>query len=141
MSLDLDRYENISTKPALLELKDVDGESFLLTNEKEKVTISLLSVDSKEFKQALVLANRKYLQNKKGSGSKKEESPEEQLFNEELLLVETLVSVTVGWKGFSFKGVPFEYNPENARLLYTKFPFIRIQVSRFVSERQNFLGN
>lgn len=54
--------------------------------------------------------------------------------------IEILANVTVGWSGIENNGQPWQYSVENARKLYTDFPFIREQVDEFVGDRKNFIN-
>lgn len=53
--------------------------------------------------------------------------------------VEQLVAVTQGWSGLSFAGEAYAYTAENARKLYTGYPWIREQAYEAVNDRGNFL--
>lgn len=59
--------------------------------------------------------------------------------------IETLVSLTVGWRLMDLNGKPIEeeYNEDNARYLYSanEFLWLRTQVEEFVSERGNFTNS
>lgn len=50
------------------------------------------------------------------------------------------VAATAGWKNISIEGEEFEYSPENAKILYRDYPWIREQVEEFIADRSNFLG-
>lgn len=53
--------------------------------------------------------------------------------------VELLVAVTTGWSGLAVDGAPYPFTAENARKLYTGYPWIREQAYEAVNDRGNFL--
>jgi len=55
--------------------------------------------------------------------------------------MEMLLGATLDWEGVTWGGAPLECTPENARMLYDKFGFIRDQVDEFIGDRNNFFSN
>lgn len=51
---------------------------------------------------------------------------------------ETRVAITLAWQGIELNG-PLNCTPENARMLYERFPWIAEQVDEFQGDRSNFL--
>lgn len=49
-----------------------------------------------------------------------------------------LVACTLGWENVELEGKELPFSAENARMVYTKFPWIREQVDAFIGERENF---
>jgi hypothetical protein len=122
---------------ATLEIRSpIDGA--VLTDEatKEPVTVTVLGVDSKEYRrQTHRAANRRL---KQGSRSGRIKITAEEL---EAEAIDLLVSVTMGWTHVEVDGTELECTPQNVRLVYDRFPWLREQVDEFVLDRTNFLGN
>ena len=55
--------------------------------------------------------------------------------------MDLLLGATLDWQGVTWGGSPMEFSPENARMLYEKFGFIRDQVDDFVGDRVNFFSS
>lgn len=94
------------------------------------VTIRLLGQDSKRWRGYVHRTANKRLQSRKTRQTAEEIEAEN---------TEGWVALTMGWSGIVLEGRPLDCTPENARLIYTRFPFIREQVAEFVSDRANFL--
>jgi GTP cyclohydrolase I len=52
--------------------------------------------------------------------------------------IEDLVKLTVKWTGFEINGEELPATPENFRMVYTDWPWIREQAQDFVGNRANF---
>lgn len=96
--------------------------------------IRLQGVDSDAFQRAYRAQQRRHMDRINRSG--KFRATPEQLEAEK---IEILAAVTLGWEGIALNGVPFEFNAENARTLYTRYALIREQVDQAVNDRGNFL--
>jgi hypothetical protein len=55
--------------------------------------------------------------------------------------MDVYVACTVNWSGFDWEGKSLPCTPENARMIYTRLPWLREQVDAFINDRANFLGN
>lgn len=53
--------------------------------------------------------------------------------------LDLLVACTTGWRGLTDGGEPLEYSPEAARNLYTRAPWIRLQVDEAIGDLANFM--
>lgn len=53
--------------------------------------------------------------------------------------VELAVRCTIDWRNLELDGAGLPFTPENAREVYTRFPWIREQALAFVASRANFL--
>jgi hypothetical protein len=56
----------------------------------------------------------------------------------ERLAAERIASITLGWTGIEWGGVPFPFSFDNAVKLYTERRWIRTQVENFAGRRDNF---
>lgn len=110
----------------------------VLTDEKtgEAVSIKLIGADSKEYQSLTHKAQTKRLNKRLSRGGVVKMTAEEL----DADALELLVHCTKGWKHVLVDGKELVFNETNARQLYTRFPWIRDQVSDFVQERANFLG-
>jgi len=99
-------------------------------------SIRVIGRDSKDYQdKSHKLSTRRIREATKSSGSG--------LQSEDLQAdgLELAVTATKGWTGLSDGGQPLEYSADNARKIYTKYPWLREQVAAFVTDRANFLGN
>lgn len=48
------------------------------------------------------------------------------------------VAATVAWQGFDLDGKPLECTPQNARMVYKKFPALMRRVIQFSEDEANF---
>ena len=55
--------------------------------------------------------------------------------------MDLLVGVTVDWQGVTWGNALLEFTPDNARMLYGKFSFIKEQVDEFIGDRASFFSN
>lgn len=54
--------------------------------------------------------------------------------------VDDLVSLTLGWSGIAMDGKELPFTHANARMVYTRFRWLREQVEEFVGSRAVFFG-
>jgi len=54
--------------------------------------------------------------------------------------ITVLVKCTLAWENMVMGGKELEFTPDNIRMVYENFPWIREQVDSFVMERRNFLA-
>lgn len=54
--------------------------------------------------------------------------------------LDILIRCTVGFQNIQLDGQMLDCTPENVRILYARFPFIRDQAAAFMNERSHFLG-
>ena len=101
-------------------------------------TVMLLGVDSPTYRNLEHLQQSRRIQRATRMGRVGAATSQE-VEND---VTELLVKVTTGWRdSIPLDGKPFEFSEENAKLLYTKYPWAREQVSGFVNDRSNYLGN
>lgn len=101
------------------EVEIIDG-----AGEKTGLFIKVMGVDSEVFRNHSKKQQRAYI-----DALRKEEE-----FDDEALLVEGLVSVTIGWRGTNEK-----FTKELCEELYIKAPYVRDQVEKFMADRANFI--
>ena len=53
--------------------------------------------------------------------------------------VDILARCTLGWRGVVLEGKELPCTMENARMLYSRLPWVREQVDRFASDRASYL--
>lgn len=102
----------------------------------EGVTITLMGADSKEYQALRRKLQNARLRNVTSRGKMRVTS--EEIEDEALQLI---VAATKGWTGVVIEGVEQPFTMENAKSLFTRFPWIREQVDEFINDRANFLGN
>ena len=56
----------------------------------------------------------------------------------ELMDAESLAGITIGWRGITKDGEPFEFSYENALQLYQESPSVTAQLLAFIEKRDNF---
>ena len=54
---------------------------------------------------------------------------------------EMIIGITLDWEKISWSGEPLPFSQDNAKMIYTEFPFIRDQVNEFAGDRANFFSN
>jgi len=113
----------------------VTGDPLMDEKTQEPMTITLVGQDSKEFTASRHRLMTRKLQTKRGFRNVlKAEELDEDAMN-------LLVAATKAWSGVQFQGKYPECTPENIKQVYEALPWLREQVSEFVSDRANFLGN
>lgn len=100
----------------------------------EAMTLTLLGVDSTAYQQAFRKNMNRRL-NAKAKGQDKMTA--EQLESE---AIERLVLCTKGWTHVGLDGEVLDCTEANARLVYTRFPWLRMQADEFIADRANFLS-
>lgn len=53
--------------------------------------------------------------------------------------IELLARCTIEWVGIAIHGQALSFSIDNAKRLYTEFPWVREQVNEFIGDRGNFL--
>jgi hypothetical protein len=100
----------------------------------EEVFIVLAGEDSERCKAARRAISNKRL--KAQSSGLRVQVTREEIEADDL---DVLVSCTMGWGGLALDGKDLEFSPANARVLYTKLPWLREQANAFITDRANFL--
>lgn len=136
--MNLAAYDTVaaSDRGADLELILPNGKPILDEKTGKPWTIKLMGVDSRQYQDSQhKVANRRI---NRRSRTRKGLSAEE-LDSDQL---EVLLDVTSSWFGIQLgpNDPPLEFTRENARLVYTRFPWIRDQAEDFIGERSNYLG-
>lgn len=55
-------------------------------------------------------------------------------------LMEVAIAATEDWENMIFEGQHLECNDENKKFIYTRMPWLREQVTTFIRDRANFMG-
>jgi len=134
--MDLSKYnlEVFAEQGVDMELMDPISGDVLKQDNGDPVTIHLLGMDSKAFKQI----NRKQQRRRtekmlKSRGNKIDYSVSEED------RAEMLAAVTTGWSpGLEEDGEIIEYSEDAAYDLYLKYAWIAEQADKFIAERANF---
>ena len=103
----------------------------------EPVSITLLGADSADFRRAEHAQQEKRIAKAQRSGRMAPGAGKQ--IEEDY--IELLALATKSWQHIILDGVRLECNRETAKTLYTRFPWIREQVSTFIGSRSNYLGN
>lgn len=115
---------------AVMEVRHPTTGEVLLDNG-EAVTITLLGTDSDAFEKINDAAVNRRL---KGTGRLVPLAEEQRV-----IAIEMLAGCTLAWKGIGVEdGKNLEFSRPNAKLVYTKFKWLRDQVDKFVGDRTNF---
>lgn len=96
-----------------------------------EVFIKLLGVDSKKYREMEKDQHRKLLQLKQ----------DDKEITDDILIeleIDKLVSITIGWRGITNKGEPYQFNHNACKELYQNSPYILDQVSNFINNRKSF---
>ena len=103
-----------------------DGAELEILDGEDKPTglfITVMGVDSQVFRDHAKKQQKAYIESLR---SKKD-------FDDEDMSIDGMVAATIGWSGTSE-----EFSPELCRELYTKAPYVKDQVDRFIADRANF---
>ena len=100
------------------------------TGEDLDISFTLLGVDSDAFQELERAKKRTRLK------TQKIDITVEELENQTL---DTLTAMTIGWKNVVLDGKELEFSPENARRIYSKFPWVREQIDGVIGNRALFL--
>lgn len=98
------------------------------------MSITLLGQDSAVYRK-MQLAKQQAILNRMAKGKKAAELDAEKLAED---TIDDLVKLTVKWSGFQINGEELAATPENFRMVYTEWPWIREQAQEFVNNRANF---
>lgn len=129
--MDLSKFNLVeqAETPSVLHLCNPVNDEPLVTEDGGNVTLSLLGKDSPVAQAAIKQRTQKQLNKKKLK------------FDVDELVeasIELLTAVTTGWENISENGTAIEFSKDNAKSLYTRYPWIREQADAFVSDRENF---
>lgn len=100
----------------------------------EGMTITLLGQDSAVYRK-IQLAKQQAILNRMAKGKKMVDLDAEKLAED---TIDDLVKLTVKWTGFEMNGEDLPCTPENCRMVYSDWPWIREQAQEFVANRANF---
>lgn len=100
----------------------------------EGMTITLLGQDSAVYRK-IQLAKQQAILNRMAKGKKMVDLDAEKLAED---TIDDLVKLTVKWTGFEMGGEDLPCTPENCRMVYSDWPWIREQAQEFVANRANF---
>lgn len=100
----------------------------------EGMTITLLGQDSAVYRKMQITKQQAIL-NRMAKGKKVADLDAEKLAEDN---IEDLVKLTVKWTGFEINGEALAATPENFRMVYTEWPWIKEQAQEFVGNRANF---
>jgi hypothetical protein len=114
-----------------------DGSKIIDETTKKPAWIRLRGVDSRESVAAQHAVMNRQLKKHLGRKSEVKTTSEEL----DVQSIDLLAKATMSWGGWYLEGKEFVCNVDNARLLYTRFPWIREQAQEFVNDRANYLGN
>lgn len=100
----------------------------------EGMSITLLGQDSNVYRK-ISLAKQQVALNRISKGKRVVDLDAEKLAEDS---VDDLVKMTVTWTGFSLDGKELKPTPENFRMVYTEWQWIKEQAQEFVASRANF---
>lgn len=109
-----------------------------VTNVDLGITIKILGKDSDTFRKISHAQAKKRMDRFSKGGFRNTgfiQSPEEIEQNG----IELLAACTVGWDGIILDGKPLDFSKDNAKELYTRFPWIKEQIDVAVGDRANFI--
>mgnify|MGYP003118587636 CR=1 FL=1 len=86
--------------------------------------IKVVGMDSKIFRKEAKRQQKAYI----------ESIREKKDYDDENLLLDSLVESTLGWRGTDQK-----FSKKLCRELYSKAPYVKEQVDRFIGDRENFI--
>jgi hypothetical protein len=115
------------------------GEKLVLlhpsTEEELDITITLMGSDSDEYrttiKKRFEQAQRQQAKSKKGNEIDLDEAEDKSR--------DLLAKMTLSWENVEEAGKKVSCTFESAKDLYKKYPWIREQVEKFISDRSNFI--
>jgi hypothetical protein len=105
------------------------------TGEDLGITITVASIDSKTYRKAQHEQANAQIGQMAAKGAKGVAVTAEVVEERGLAL---LTKCTLGWRGVEFEGKTLECTPENVRMVYDQFPWIREQVDRAIANRSHF---
>lgn len=130
-SLDTVKFSDEGTA---MEVRHFDTAEVLLDSDEKPVTITVSGPDSaaiKAYEREFI--NRRLKEDTKATSK----NADVDALNKEK--IELLVAATISWSGIQLDGSVLSFSKENAKLLYTRFPWLAEQVNAFVGRRANFL--
>ena len=133
--MDLSNF-TLADKPVTLELVNPATGTELLDDKGNKMTLSLVGLDSKQYQEKNRSILNKRLRQPSAVKSKVKATAEEF----EASSIELLAACVIGWKNIQWDGAYLEFSKENALRLLTEVPFIKDSVDEFVHERSNFIS-
>lgn len=104
------------------------------TNEELDITITLMGSDSDEYRNTI---KKRFEAAQRQAKNKRNQ--EVDLDDAEQKSQELLAKMTLGWENLQMDGKSLKFTFEAAKEIYSKFPWIREQVEKFVSDRSNFI--
>lgn len=117
-------------------LSPVNDEPLIDEATKEPWTIELIGADAPEYRKL-----RHRLVNEKLRAAQRSGRVKATAESLEADSIDLLAGATKGWKHIVDSGKPVEFSPQAARDLYERYPWLAEQISEFVNNRANFLGN
>jgi hypothetical protein len=102
-----------------------------LTGKQTDIYIRVLGIDSDQYRKSAAKARELFVASKMTNGEVKVDA--------DLLELDTLVDVTVGWRGITNDGKEWKFNKSRCKKLYKMAPYIRDQIDRFLAKRVNFI--
>lgn len=131
--MDLSKFEIGADESAEMQLMHpADGTPLVDPETKLPITISLLSEDSKRVRDAQRLTINGRLKNQ----SRMKYTAE----MVEADAINLIVEATVSWSGIELDGASLSFSKANAKILYGRLPWLKIQVDSFMTDRSNFLS-
>lgn len=118
-------------KGAVLQLRHPATNELLFADDAKKkpMTITLMGIDGETFSKIRRENQRKL--SKANKSFNPEDADEQGL--------DTLAALTKDWANLVLGGKPLEFSRDNARKLYSDYPWIRELVNEFCSLRENFI--
>lgn len=137
--MDFSKYDGIAEKAeegVPMHLRDPAGEPQFEADGTTPVTITLRGRDSRLVRETLQkMAKMSLRQQAAGLAT-------DEVTAAERNAVEVLAAATVAWSdSITLEGKPLPCTVENARLLYSRYRWLREQVEAFASNRVHFMGN
>lgn len=130
MAFDLNSLKPVKADDgAVLEIKHPDTEEVI-----PDMTITLLGQDSKVYRK-IQMAKQQAVLTRISKGKRAIDLDAEKLAEDS---IDDLVQLTVDWSGFALDGKTLEPTPENIRLVYNEWAWIKEQATEFVADRSNF---
>jgi hypothetical protein len=98
------------------------------------MTITLLGQDSAVYRK-IQFGKQQAALSRISKGKKAVELDAEKLAEDS---IDDLVKLTVDWSGFTLDGKALEATPENLRMVYSEWNWIKEQAQEFVADRAHF---
>lgn len=104
------------------------------TNEELDITITLMGSDSDEYRTTI---KKRFEAAQRQAKNKRNQDVD--LDDAEQKSQELLAKMTLGWENLEMDGKSVKFSFEAAKDVYARFPWIREQVEKFISDRSNFI--